>query len=191
MAQPKRFDVEKQFRFALASALTATAKKAQAATIADIRETFSVRTQWLNPTNAMGIKALPASKDDLTAAVATRAEWLVDHESGQDRVPQGHAHRAVPTINVRRTKRQLIQKSQRPRNLKDKAFKVTLKNGGEAIFARVGRGKAKRLVMLYYLIKRAQIDKESTVGEQTVKAFDRHFNNEFAARFAAALRSAK
>lgn len=183
----KTFNVASQFRFALATALTATAKRAQAATLADIRGTFTIRNTWLNPSNAMGIKVLPASKADLSAAVATRADWLTLHEEGGTKRPTG-AHLAVPTRFVRRSKRQIIQRSQRPRNLKAaKTVVLPLKSGGKMIFER----RNKRLVPLFRLIRQAQIDRAPTITEQTVRTFEKEFEPTLYEKFKAALATAK
>jgi hypothetical protein len=63
---------------------------------------------------------------------------------------------AIPTIDVRRNKKDIITKGNRPRMVKG-AFKITMKNGQQAIAKKVGRGKNKRLVILYWLEKQAKI----------------------------------
>jgi hypothetical protein len=169
------FDVAKQFTFALAAALTATAKEAQSVVIADIEGTFTVRTNWDRPSNAMGIKVLPATKDDLSAALVTRADWLQLHESGGDKIPAGEFI-AVPTSNVRRTKRDIIRKSQRPRALRaDRTVVLPLKNGEKMIFQRVGKGKNSKLVAMYRLIPRANIKEQSTFLAPAVQVYEKRF----------------
>ena len=181
------FNVAKQFTFALASALTATAKRAQTNTIGDIRNTFTVRNTWVNPGNAMGIKVLPASKMDLSTAVVTRADWLIPHEEGATKKPQGN-YLAVPTRFVRRTKRDIIRKTQRPRNLKEgKTVVLPLRNGGRMIFER----RNKRLVPLYRLIRQAQIDEAPTLTEQTLKTFEKEFEPLLYQKLRMALATAK
>lgn len=181
----------KQVTFALAQTLTGIVKEAQREAISNIESTFTVRSNWDKPSNAMGIKALPATKTDLSAALVTRADWLIPHEEGEDKVPEGRAL-AVPSKNVRRTKRDIIQKSQRPRALRGKRDVVLpLGGGGLGLFQRKGKGRNSRLVFLYTLAKRARIRKQATVIGPTVEIFEKKFDKLFYANLKKALRSAK
>ncbi|HEY0098648.1 MAG TPA: hypothetical protein VGB76_06805 [Pyrinomonadaceae bacterium] len=181
----------KQVTFALAQTLTGMVKEAQGEVISDIENTFTVRNNWDKPSNAMGIKALPATKQDLSAALVTRADWLIPHEEGEDKVPEGKAL-AVPSKNVRRTKRDIIQRSQRPKALRGKRDVVLpLKGGGQGLFQRKGRGTNSKLVFLYALAKRARIRKQPTVVEPTVKVVEKKFDKLFYANLKKALRTAR
>lgn len=185
------FDVAKQVRFALAKSLTAVAKLGQAASISDIEATFTVRNGWDRPSNAMGVKALPATKTDLSAAVVTRAGWLIHHERGEDKVPDGR-HLAIPSKNVRRTKRDIVQRSQRPKALRGKRDVVLpLKGGGLGLFQRRGRGRNSQLVFLYTLGRRARIPRQPTVIETTVRVFERRFGDLFHKNLKEAFRTAR
>ncbi len=187
----KTFDAAKQVTFALAATLTAVAKEAQKGVIGSIEHTFTVRNTWLQPSNRFGIKVLPATKDDLTAAVATAADWLVGHEEGADKLPRGQ-FLAIPSANVRRTKRDIVQKGQRPQALRGKRDVVLpLKGGGMGLFQRRGRGKNERLVFLYRLVKRAHIRKQPTVVPPTVKVFEQRFNSLFEQKLREAIRTAR
>ncbi|HEX3560375.1 MAG TPA: hypothetical protein VHU19_14300 [Pyrinomonadaceae bacterium] len=171
----KTFDLSRQVTFALAATLTTVAKEAQAASIKEIERDFTVRNNWDQPGNAMGIKALPATKDDLSAAVATKADWLIPHEEGTDKTPlRIGGQLAIPTTAVRRTKRDIIRKNQRPRAL-SRAFLLKTKNG-PVIAQWQGRGKNRKLVVLYHLKPRAKIRKQSTVVTPTVKVFEKRFD---------------
>jgi hypothetical protein len=181
----------KQVTFALAQTLTGVVKEAQSVVISDIENTFTVRNNWDKPSNAMGINALPATKTDLSAALVTRADWLIAHEEGEDKVPEGNSL-AVPSKNVRRTKRDIIQRSQRPKALRGKRDVVLpLKGGGTGLFQRKGKGKNSRLVFLYALAKRARIRKQATVVEPAVKVVEKKFGKLFYANLKKALRSAR
>ena len=186
MAQ-KKFDTAKQVTFALASALTAVAKEAQAASIGSIESTFTVRNNWDKPSNAMGVKVLPATKTDLSAAVATRADWL--HEEMRPKIPFGN-YIAIPTENVRRSKRDIIQKGQRPKNLR-RAFVIKTKSGAAMLFQRKGRGKRGEIVAMYKLVPRALIRKQSTLVEPTVETFEKRFDPLFEQMLRKALATAK
>jgi hypothetical protein len=178
----------KQVTFALAQTLTAVMKDAQAEVNSDIERTFTVRNGWNRPSNAMGIKVQPATKSDLSAALVTRADWLIPHETGEDKVPDGNAL-AVPGRNVRRTKRDIIQRSQRPKALRGKRDVVLpLRGGGLGLFQRKGKGRNGRLVFLYTLAKRARIRKQPTVIEPTIKVAEKKFDKLFYANLKKALR---
>lgn len=186
----RQFDVAKQVEFAMASALTETAKRAQKESLKDIRQTFTVRNNWDSPSNAMGIKVLPASKGDLESAVVTRADWLTLHEEGGAKIPKGQ-HIAVPTSNVRRTKRDIIQRSQRPRNLKRSFIIKTRKRGIDMIFQRRGRGKTSEIFAMYKLVPRAKIKENSTITEQTMKIVEKNFDDILFLKLVQAFRTAR
>lgn len=191
MPPTKTFDLAKQLTFALAAALTAVAKESQAASIKEIEHDFTVRNNWDQPSNAMGVKVLPATKDDLSSAVATRADWLIAHEEGLVKTPAGN-YLAVPGPDVRRTKRDIIQRGQRPKALRGKRSVVLpLKKGGYGLFVRKGRGKNSRLVFMYRLIKSAKIKKQSTVVAPTVKTVEKRFNAIFEEQFRKAMATAR
>jgi hypothetical protein len=184
----RQFNLAKQVTFALTATLTALAREAQAASVASIESTFTVRNNWDKPSNAMGVKALAATKDDLTSAVATRADWL--HEETRPKIPFGN-YIAIPTKNVRRSKRDIIQKGQRPKNLR-RAFVIkTRKQGVAMLFQRRGRGKRSEIVAMYKLIPRALIRKQSTLVEPTVKVFERRFDKVFESQLRRALATAR
>lgn len=187
----RQFNLAKQATFALAQTLTQTAKAVQAGVVSSVRENFTVRNNWVEPSNAMGVKVLPASKADLSAAVVTRADWLTLHEEGGEKVPRGE-HLAIPSANVRRTKRDVVQRSQRPGALRGKRDVVLpLKKGGFGLFQRRGRGKKKPLVFLYRLTKRAKIRKQPTFSKPAEREFERNFNRLFEKNFREAIRTAK
>lgn len=188
----RQFDIAKQVRFALASTLTAVAKEAQPASISEVEHSFTVRNNWLKPSNAMGIKVLPASKDDLSGAVVTRADWLNLHEEGGVKIPGGQ-FLAIPTSNVRRTKRQIIQRGQRPKALVGKRDFVlkTKKNGKLILFQRRGRKKKSHVVAMYILDKKAPIKKRPTFREPVVLTFEKRFDPLFHRNLQNALRTAR
>lgn len=162
----KLLDLDRQIRFAAATALTAAAKEAQSASIKAVENTFTTRSQWYRPGNKFGVRVTPASKDSLTASVHTDAHWLELHETGGVKTPRGR-HIAVPTRNVRRSPRQVIPRSQRPHNLR-RAFVVQTASG-PALFER----RSRRVVALYHLEPRARITRRSTVVEPTEKVVER------------------
>lgn len=189
MAQ-KQIDTAKQVRFALASALTAVAKEAQFASISSVERAFTVRNNWLQPSNAMGLKVLAATKEDLSAAVVTRADWLVLHEEGGTKKPAGSSL-AIPTRNVRRTKRDMIRRTQRPKALRGKRTFVLPTKNGPVLFQRKGRGKRSTVTALYRLKPSARIRRQSTVVEPTARVFERRFDAVFEGQLRRAFRTAR
>ena len=184
--------LEKQVTFALASALTLVAKEAQTQVIKTIESTFTVRNTWDQPSNAMGIKVLPATKNDLSSAVVTRADWLNPHEDGEDKTPTaGGSNIAIPTAEVRRTKRDIIRRDQRPRGLMGKRDVVIKTSKGPALFQRKGRGATSRLVLLYFLKPRTHIKKQSTMLEPTRAVVDKRFGQIFFEQLRKAFSTAK
>lgn len=187
----RQFNLAKQVTFALAQTLTQVAKAAQPEVISSIETNFTVRNNWVRPGNAMGVKVLPASKTDLSSAVVTRADWLKPHEEGEDKVPAGE-FLAIPSSNVRRTKRDIVQKSQRPKALRGKRDVVLpLKKGGFGLFQRRGKGKRSRLVFLYRLTRRARIRRQPTFVPPVVRTFEREFDRTFERNLREAIRTAK
>jgi hypothetical protein len=181
----KLFNLDKQIIFAAAQSLTEVAKESQTAVIADIQQTFTTRGKWYLPSNKFGIKIKAAKKNDLTAEVKTAADWLSLHETGGTKTPDGR-HLAVPTENVRRTKRQIITRSQRPKNLK-RSFVIQTASG-PVLFQR--RGK-KKIVALYDLEPKVKIKKESTVIEPTRRTVQQRFDRIFEKNLANAVKTAK
>jgi hypothetical protein len=189
-------DLNKQQRFALAQTLTAVAQKAQDASIKAIEGNFAVRTSWYKKQNVYGVRVKPATKANLTAVVGTAADWLekfVREPPGSVvlKLPQGE-FLAIPTSNVRRTKRDLIRAMQRPRALRGAVYKLPLKSGrGFVLMQRQGRGSQRRNVALYILVKRARIKEKDVLFGPARRAFEINFSKLYAENLARALATAK
>jgi hypothetical protein len=163
------------------------AKEAQTGIIADFagNKTFTTRGKWYLPGNKFGIRVKAAKKNDLSSEVKTNADWLRLHETGGTKTPQGK-HLAVPTENVRRNKRQIITRGQRPRNLK-RSFVIQTASG-PVLFQR----KNKRTILaLYDLEPKVKIKKESTVIEPTRRTVQMRFDVIFEKNLANAVKTAK
>jgi hypothetical protein len=179
-------DLEKQMTFATSEALTETARQAQTEVIETIQKTFTTRNAWYLPRNKFGIRIEAANKTSLKAAVKTDAYWLALHETGGVKEPRSAKELAIPTANVRRSKRENILKSQLPRNLKN-AFILQMQSG-PALFI---RQKTRGLRRLYNLEPKVKIKKESTVVEPTLRIFKERFAKIFAEKIGHAFRTAK
>lgn len=180
---------KKNIKFGEVVGLTRTAKKAQAAVVDDLKSTFTLRGSWWMQANRFGIKIIPATKDKPEAAVVTRADWLELHETGGDKKGRGGHRIAVPSKEVRRNKRQIIQKGQRPRNLKN-TFVIETKKG-PVLAQRLKRGPRKGLVILYGLEDSVPIKKESTFYEPIKDTVRKHLTEEIRRGIDYAFRTSK
>jgi hypothetical protein len=149
----------KQLEFGTAVGLTQTAKDGQKAVQDALRGTFTIRNKWpeIGP---YAIKIKPATKNDLSSEVRTAADWLAVHETGGDKTAKS-GDVAVPTDQVRRNKRLIIPRGQRPKGLGAKVFVLQTKHG-PVLAQRISRGKRKGLIILYGLEKSVRIKKQST-----------------------------
>jgi len=186
--RPDMAGIMKQVNFGTAKGLTDTAKQGQAAVVGAIKGTFTTRGNWFNQNMRHGIKITPAIKDKLHSEVKTLADWLEPHEEGRDKTGRGGSV-AVPTDQVRRNKRDIIPRGQRPKGLGPKAFKLMTKRG-MVLAQRIHKGKRKGLIVLFGLEKTVRIKKRSTFREPIQKVVDRRLRHNIfeGIRFAMATR---
>ncbi|MEO8647760.1 MAG: hypothetical protein ABI539_01200 [Acidobacteriota bacterium] len=169
---PSADKIVRNINFGLATGLTKTAKEGQSAVLGSLKGTFTLRGSWSSPSNKFGIKIKPAKRDDLTAEVRTNADWLLLHEEGGLKRPSGH-RLAIPTENVRRNKRLIIPKAQRPAALRGKRTFIIHTSRGDVLFQRKFRGKRSMIVALFNLEPQAKIKKQSTFYEPIGKVVKR------------------
>ncbi|HEY8562806.1 MAG TPA: hypothetical protein VIL74_20680 [Pyrinomonadaceae bacterium] len=182
--------IAKQLPFATAKALTATAKDAQKDVVDSLDDKFTLRNNWWKPNTPLGIKVRSAKKTNLQAEVGTNFDALEKFETGKDKIPFGR-YIAIPTSNVRRNKRQIIQKGQRPKNLRRAFILVTRKNKVPMLFQRRGRGRKSDIFAMYRLEERVKIRKNSPVVEPALKSIRANLNKNFMKSLDEALRTAK
>jgi hypothetical protein len=181
--------LDRQITYAAARALTGTAKDSQAAAVEAIRGAFTTRGAWYLPGNRFGVRVTPATKERLEAAVRTAADWLIPHETGEDKVARGGGLLAVPLVGRGRPRPSHASKVRG--DLKPRAL------GGRGVVLETRRGpvlfhrRDRRLVAFYGLERRARIRKRSTIIEPTVRTFGRKFGDNLAETLAKALRTAK
>lgn len=144
-----------ELAFGIAKGLTDLADAARNDFIKDLPSRFTLRTGWWKPRSKFGFNVQMAKKDNLKATIYTRATWMKLQEEGGTQQVSGK-RLAIPTGEVRRTKRDLILKSQKPLAL-SKAFPIRLKSGKSMLAIRIGRGKSKVLKFMYTLAPQAQI----------------------------------
>jgi hypothetical protein len=181
--------LDRQLTFAAARALTKTAQQSQTASITAIRQTFTTRGTWYLPSGRFGIRITPATKERLEAAVKTAADWLIPHETGEDKVAQGGGFLAVPLVGAGRprpTFRSKVRADLKPRALGGRGVVIETRRG-PVLFARQDR----RLVAFYGLERRARIRKRSTVIEPTIQTVAKNFGDNLAAAIAEALRTVR
>lgn len=181
--------LDRQLRYASAVALTRTAKDAQARSISAIRRTFTTRNSWYEPSSRFGVRVQTATPSSLVSAVETAADWLALHETGGEKRPRTGVHLAVPTSKVRRSKKAIITRADRPSNIRQ-GFIVTRKDGEVWLYRRAGRSRYP-IVPMYRLVKRARIERNSVVIEPTTRAFDERMVPHFFRALDDALRTAK
>lgn len=203
LKKPDWDKIGKNLRFGLASGLMKTAKEGQAEVIKTIKSEFTTRGRWMEPSTPFGIRITPAKRDakEIEATVQTAADWLLLHETGGTKKPQ-NGNLAVPTENVRRNKRDIIQKAQRPRNLKN-AFVLQTKKGpvlfqklfgnasGKFTTRKLKTNRGTRLVAVYGLEKSAKIKKRSTFYEPLEALVEKHGDRNVLAAIDAAFATMK
>ena len=168
---------ERQVPFALARALTWTAKDAQGDVQGGLPSRFTLRNSFL--TNS--IKIQPASKNDRPFAVVgatDRVAFMALQETGGTKHTRSGSRVAVP-IKAKRNKRDIIPMGQRPGALrgKPKIFKVT-SGSGAGIMRRVGR-KRYPVEILYWLKHGVTVQPafgfKGTTSETVSKRFGTNF----------------
>lgn len=169
-------EIVKQLRFGVALGLTNTAKEGQKAVMKSLGDTFTLRGGWFNESNKYGIKIKMATKDSQEAEVRTRADWLEIHEAGGTKKPASGGRLAIPTSEVRRNKKNIIAKANRPSALRGKRTFIIKTSKGDVLFQRKGRKKKSRIVALYNLEPRAEIKKQSTFFEPLDDVVKKHLD---------------
>ncbi len=160
----------KQLNYGASVGLNNLATHMRDSELAAAKNSLTLRGRWYEPRSRFGFNVQFAKKNDLNAAVYTRADWLVLHAEGGTKTTRGRI--AIPTESVKRSKRDMITRANRPRNVKGSFLLHTPK--GDAIAVRKGRGRRSRLVILYWLEKQAKIKKVYDFYEIGKKVYDRN-----------------
>lgn len=164
---------EKQMSYGISSGLNNLSEHIRNSELSAAQSIFTLRGTWWKPKTQYGFNIKFAKKTDLTSEVYTRADWLILHTDGGTKHPSKH-FLALPTSDVKRNKKDIITRANKPRNLKG-SFRanITTENGKKvpAIAKKVGRGKNKKLVVMYWLEQNAEIKKTYdfyTIAEKVV-----------------------
>jgi len=203
---------EKQIRFAVASACTKGAKAVQVADKKALRGAFTIRTNW-DERGPYAVKVQAAKKADnpIVALVGTGADFIekfIREPEGSTvlKLPQGNFI-AIPTTNVRRTKRDIIRAAQRPARLRGKRdVLLPMKSGrGYVLFQEQNvftsrqrsqnksqsRGRRGRLVALYILVPQAKIKERDVLFGPAKKTLDAQLLKLYQSEIASAIATAK
>lgn len=187
MRQLQTIRQAEQFRFSVAKALTATASQVQQEVRKNMPGRFTIRRPWV----VNGILIEKATKQNLTATVYSRDKFMGLQEVGGAKGPLRN-YLALPTSMVRRTKKDLIAKADRPKNLGDKVEMIEF-NGHKWLALKRGRKGANgnKLRLLYLLVPRAQIKSRLGLGEDAARVAKARFVQNLNDAMQFALRTAR
>lgn len=169
----------KDGRFAVALALTRTAKAAQAKVISTLGDHFTVRTGWV----AKGIRIKPATKASLAAEVGSKDQFMQRQEEGGTKQARSGRDLAVPVL-ARKNKSSVTRPGNWPGAMlrKPKVFIATFKSGHRAVVRRKGKGRMP-IEVFYHLTREVRVTPRFKLAA-TVEQFARA---EFAREFDRAL----
>lgn len=182
-------NLPKQLRYATAVTLTRSAEHAQGSILSRTRDVFTIRKNWLTPGYMFGINRKTARADDLSAEVYTRAPWMLLQEEGGIKLPKKQ-YLAVPQEGVRRTKKDLIPASEKPRALK-RSFIIWKTKSGPILFKRVGRGKSSTIKPMYAFERSAKIEERWQFVRTGIATVKKVYGKIFASALKDALETAK
>jgi len=178
-----------QIPFALAKALTRTARDGQGDVRAELPKRFTLRNSWVEK----GIRIKPANKALPVAEVGSLEPFMERQETGGVRTPRSRRRIAVPTAGVKRSGRGMIPKGQRPAGLRGKpgVFLMRSKSGGGVgIVRRQGRERLP-LQFLYWLKAGVTIKPRFGFKETTGTTVSRRFGPNFVEALGEAMRTAR
>lgn len=185
--------VPKQVNYGAMIGVNKLAEHIRDAELQSAKSIFNLRGRWYEPRNRFGFNITYAKKTNINAEVFTRADWLYLHESGGVKNPKG-SNIALPSQYIKRNKKDIITRSNRPRNIRG-AFKHTFKSGKAkghtAIVKAYREGDERRIVILYWLERSVSIKKSYDFYGIGRKVFDRNSNKYLNDGISIALKTAK
>lgn len=159
-----------ELRFGIAKGLTSLANGVREKVKEELPQKFTLRTQWWSR-GPYAIKTDKATKSTLTSRVYTDAPWMRLQEEGGIKTANGK-RLALPMPGVKRTKRDLIRSSQKPKAL-SKAFHIKTKTGHDMLAVRTGRGKRSTLQLMWMLERSAKIKQRFGFKQTAQNVVDR------------------
>lgn len=186
MAKLDSIAAAKNFAFATARALTQTAYEVQGEVRRNMPGRFTLRRNWI----VQGIRVEAATKQQLVATVYSRDKFMGLQEAGGTKSPLRN-YIAVPTRAVRRTKSELIKKSERPAALGDKVHVVEVNGNKFLALKKSRRGQAGDLRLLYLLVPRARLQQRLGLNKDGQRVARAKFMANLERSLAQAMASAK
>lgn len=163
-APPSAAEIFKQMNFGTAKGLTDTAKQGQRAVVDALKDgRFTLRSNWFEQSNRMGIRITPATKTSLQASVQTMADWLEKHEKGGDFGGKSGHRLSVPLFKLRpRGSTKKIPSAMKVKALlaSGKAFILNTPKGDVVVLPK-GKGASSRLDFLYGLEPKVRVRRQS------------------------------
>jgi hypothetical protein len=191
-----------QLPFATARAVTQTgldfqkAERARLATIFTQRRPDFIQKQGVKLIGGIATKAKPS----ITFGVDPKADFLVKFELGTTKTPTQASSLAIP-VDIRRNKRDIITRGNRPRALIDRlgnktgagsVFILKQRKGRlpAGIYQKTGRG-GDHLKLLYLLIPEAKTPRVLSFLDTLKRTIDQRWTINFATALADAIKTAK
>ena len=176
-----------QLRYSIKLALDTTAKELQSSVREALPQRFTLRNNWVRG----GILTKFATKQDLSATVFSRDEFMGLQETGGTKNPLGN-YLAIPTSMVRRTPRQMIRRADRPRALGDKAELIDFEGRKWLALKRPRKAaNGQRLRLLYLMVPRASLKPRFMLEKDGDRLVAARFPVNLAAAIERAMRSAR
>jgi hypothetical protein len=180
-------NIEKQTTYGISIGLNKLAEHIRKSELESAKQEFTLRGKWYQPKNRYGFNIKYANKSYPVATVFTRADWLALHTEGGVKSSSGRL--AIPTADVKRNKQDMVKRGSKPRAIKGSFLMHTQK--GDAIAVRKGRGKSKKLVIMYWLEDKARIKKRFDFNKIGEKVYERNAQRYLSEGIAHAWRTAK
>ena len=177
----------KQLPFAIARALTVTARDVQDEVRNNLTQRFTLRNNWVR----QGIQIQRATKQNLESIVFSRDAFMGLQELGGAKSPLGN-YLAVPTSLVRRTPKDMIRKSDRPKSLGDKVGIIEFRGRKWLALKRSRKGRNKtELRLMYLLVPRADIEPRLKLRDDGLRVSQAVFERRLQESLELALRTAR
>ncbi len=161
----------RQIPFAIAKSLTDVAKQSQEEVRKHIREKFFIRKK--SGGFESGIRIKPATKNNLTAEVYTMAAFAALQQTGGTKKAKD-GRLAIPSYQSINQVKKRRDSNSPSAYLAGDAFKIKTKSGQEVIVQR----KGKEFKILYFLRKRAHVDKRLDMIEITTNTVKTRFDTQ-------------
>ena len=177
----------KQLPFAIARALTVTARDVQDEVRNNLTQRFTLRNNWVR----QGIQIQRATKQNLESMVFSRDAFMGLQELGGAKSPLGN-YLAVPTSLVRRTPKDMIRKADRPKSLGDKVEIIEFRGRKWLALKRSRKGRNKNdLRLMYLLVPRADIEPRLKLRDDGLRVSQAVFQRRLQESLELALRTAR